>query len=224
MSKKINILLILILWTIGSYATHSDTLIPEVLYRKDFIHNIDSLREEYGANKTFLPRLELQALIALSHYPKLKETHITFRQHKLKTTMAARPRVWSAIRKKGKRKYVISLDDFDAAVPFDSASFNAQIGIIGHELAHIAYYEKQKAWILMGLPFKYMNKKYRTTFEHDTDKRAIKHGLGWQLFAWKKHSEYFAKKTPNYYTYKKEVYLSSETVLQLTKNYFTHEE
>ena len=35
---------------------------------------------------------------------------------------------------------------------------------------------------MIGIGFNYINKKYRADFEKDTDRRAVDHGLGWQLY------------------------------------------
>ena len=59
--------------------------------------------------------------------------------------------------------------------------FNAQIGIIGHELGHTVSYLDLKFTDFLTLGINYIFKKYRASFEKDTDRRAIMHGLGWQL-------------------------------------------
>lgn len=197
-----------------------DSIQPTVFFKEDYHPIRDSLKKEWGKNKVFLDKLELQALIALSYYPELKDVKITFVRKNLNSSMAARPRILSTLRKRGKRKYLVLLDDYDAKVPFDSTTFNAQVGVIGHELGHIAYYESKSSWNLMGLPIKYLNKTFRSTFEKDTDKAAILHGLGWQLYAWKLHSEAQASKHPDYLAYKSRFYLSSKIIYQLTLDYF----
>jgi hypothetical protein len=184
----------------------------------------DSLNGLYSNNKTFIQKLELQALIALSYYPELKDVKIIFKQKKLNSTMAAKPTNISAFKRKGKRTYLIHLNDFPESVniPFDSASFNAQVGVIGHELAHITYYEKTSAWKILGLAFKYTSKKFRVNFEKDTDKRAVRCGIGWQLYSWKKFVEDYPHAPAEYKAYKKKTYLSSEEIKEYNIKYYNN--
>ncbi len=206
-----------------SFSQTTDT-IPTIFYKKDFIGKKDSLLKLYGSNKVFMDKLELQALVALSYYPELKNVTIKFKSNKLNSTMAARPTYGSVFKRKGKRKYVITLNDKQSVnVPFDSASFNAQVGVIGHELAHISYYEKEKAGKLRRLTFKYLNKKFRAKFEKDTDKRAVLHGLGWQLYAWKSFVEHYPYVPKEYLEYKAKTYLGSAQIKALTISYLNGE-
>lgn len=218
-SKAPFLLLIGIILTINSFSQENS--LPKEIKKTDFIHLQDSLKKEFGNNKTFLPKLELQALIALSQYPELKDVKIIFKRKKLKTTMAAKPTNISAFKRKGKRTYLIHLNDYpeDVKIPFDSATFNAQVGVIGHELAHIAYYENTSSWKIIGLAFKYINKNFRTDFEKDTDRRAIKHNLGWQLYAFKLHVRDYPHAPAEYRAYKAKIYLSAEEIKTLTISY-----
>jgi hypothetical protein len=205
-----------------SYYSFSQTnSLPFEIKKTDFSPLQDSLKNLYGNYKSFIPKLELQALIALSHYPELNHVKIIFKQKKLNSTMAAKPTNISALRRIGKRTYLVHLNDYPKSVniPFDSASFSAQVGVLGHELAHIAYYEKTSSWKLLGLAFKYLNKKFRIKFERDTDKRTINHNLGWQLYAFKLHVRNYPYAPEEYRDYLSRTYISAEEVEQLTLKY-----
>ena len=103
---------------------------------------IDTLRYQFSDNKLFYEKYELQTLIALSFYPELEDTKISFRRRELNSTMAARPKGIEVFRSKGKRHYIIYINDFPSVkIPPDSIAFNALVGILGHELAHILEYE-----------------------------------------------------------------------------------
>lgn len=211
--------LLLLVSILFNYRGFSQNLqLPKELNKTDFVHLQDSLKKEFGTNKTFLPKLELQALIALSQYPELKDVKIIFKHKKLNSTMAAKPTNISVLRKKGKRTYLIHLNDFPESVniPFDSASFSAQVGVIGHELAHITFYEKTSSWKLIGVAFKYINKSFRADFEKDTDRRTILHDLGWQLYAYKVFVNSYPHAPAEYIEYKKKTYLSAKQIKQLT--------
>lgn len=216
MMQKLFFTLFFSLLVFNGFSLNNDSIVPTIFHKEDYINKIDSLRELYGMNKTFISKIELQALVALSYYPELKDVKIVFRSKKLKTSMAARPTVMSAFKRKGKRKYFITLNDVNANIPFDPASFNAQVGVIGHELAHISYYEKQSKWTLIKLPFKYLNKKFRVKFERDTDMRTITHNLGWQLYGWKYYGENRKEVPAEYREYKNQFYMSSKEIYEQT--------
>ena len=174
---------------------------------------IDTLRSQFSNNKFLYEKYELQTLIALSFYPELKNTKISFRRRELKTTMAARPKGIEIFRGKETRRYIIYINDFPSAkVSPDSVSFNAQVGVIGHELAHIVDYEETSSLKILFVGLSYFNKKFRAKFERATDLRTINHGLLWQCydFALYVHN---SKNTPaEYITYKKQFYMSPEEI------------
>ncbi len=178
---------------------------------------IDTLRSQFSKNKLLYEKYELQTLIALSFYPELQKTKISFRRRELKTTMAARPKGIEIFRSKGKRHYIIYINDFPSVkVSPDSVSFNAQVGIIGHELAHIAEYAQISSLKIVYVGLSYFNKKFKAKFERATDLRTINHGLLWQCydFALYVHK---SKNTPaEYITYKKQFYMSPEEIKGLS--------
>ena len=123
---------------------------------------IDTLRSQFSNNKFLYEKYELQTLIALSFYPELKNTKISFRRRELKTTMAARPKGIEIFRGKGTRHYIIYINDFPSVkLSPDSVSFNAQVGIIGHELAHIVNYEQISSLKILYVGLSYFNKKFK---------------------------------------------------------------
>ena len=89
---------------------------------------------------------DLEIFTALSYYPELANTRITIKNAKIKTTLNARPTILSTfIRKRTKRKYVIRINNkkLDSIIQFEDISFNAKIGVLGHEFAHIYDYNKR---------------------------------------------------------------------------------
>ncbi len=151
---------------------------------------LNQLMAEFGQNKILPKGHELQALVALSHYPQLKEVPITFKFKKAKVAHTSQPKPSSLLRARKHRKYeiIISNELKESLHPTMLANmpYNAQIGVLGHELAHTAEYETMSNWELMGLAVKYLFKKFRIRFERATDQRTIDHGLGRQLLEWSK--------------------------------------
>ena len=176
---------------------------------------IDSLRSNFGMHKTLPEKYELEALVALSYFPELEQSTINFKIKKIRSTMAARPAGIQFLRGKGKRKYNVILNNSNPEVPLDSASFNAKIGIIGHEFAHIVDYENKSTLKLISNAFGYANSKFRAKFEKDTDRRTISHGLFWQCFDFSSFAFHYHKANPRYLEYKRKYYLSPEEIMKL---------
>jgi len=150
----------------------------------------DSLLKEFGQNKELPPGFELQALVALSHYPQLKNTQIRFSIKKAKIAHTSRPEIGSIFKIQQKRKYVITISNqIKPALEntrLENLSYNAQIGVLGHELAHIVDYSSRNFFQLIGFGLHYIKKKDIIKTENQTDLATIEHGLGYQLLQWSK--------------------------------------
>ncbi len=144
------------------------------------------MTKEFGQNKILPKGFEIATLVALSHYPELKEVKIRFVLKETFIPLVSRPNITSMFKRKKNWEYLVIISDHSnddmETILLKNLSFNAQVGIIGHELGHTAYYLDKKIGDMIGVGFNYINKKYRANFEKDTDKRAIDHGLGWQLY------------------------------------------
>lgn len=127
----------------------------------------------------------MACLLALAHYPELKEIKIEFRYQKIKTSLAARPNNAFIFKRKMKRKFIVFINNDslqENGILFDEVSLNAQIGVLGHELAHILYYKNKGSLAIIGNGICYGFKNFKRKFEQETDIRTIAHGLGWQLY------------------------------------------
>lgn len=200
-----------------SFAHFNELTIPKkIIHAEDCMLYQKDLIEAYQRNKDFLEQAMLPSLIALAYYPELKDTKIRFIYLDTKTTLAARPRFWSLFRGRDKRSYNVFIDKKvkeHEGVLFEDFPFNAQLGGIGHEYAHIIDYSRRSGFDIMWLGIKYLfSKKARSKLEHKVDKIAIERGLGWQAIAWEEHVMQNSKASKKYKTYKKSVYLSSEQI------------
>ncbi|PPL03816.1 hypothetical protein SAMN05444682_102424 [Parapedobacter indicus] len=147
---------------------------------------------DYKCNKEIPAVIEKQTLIALSHYPELKNTRIrfTFSRKLKRSVMAARPVVASLLRKREKRVYDVLINPvFKLEHSFETIRQipdSVMIGWIGHELGHIMDYEKRSTWGLLGFGVSYgVSKKYIRKAERIADRFAVEHGLGEHLVATK---------------------------------------
>src|SRR5690606_30567279 len=140
-SGKISIVrqaLILIVFSLF-FSNSTAQLVSKIYYKSNFEDKIDSLTKAYGQNK-FLPKgFEIATLVALSHYPELKEVNIRFILKETFIPLISRPKISSILKQKKNWEYVVIISDHSnedmETILLKNLSFNAQVGIIGHELA-----------------------------------------------------------------------------------------
>ena len=161
-------------------------LVPQKVVTPAFIdaHSKDSLL----LNKQIAPTFKQQISGALLFYPELKNIKIKVKVKKAISPLAARPTIWAIFQKPKNRQYlvIISNQTIERLEPIllKNLSFNAQIGVLGHEISHILEFNEKKSGFFIKLLFWQLSKKKMDVFENNTDKRAIEHGLGYQLLAW----------------------------------------
>ncbi len=147
------------------------------------------LKSTYGQNKTFIAEYEKQMLITLSYFPELKDVNIIFREKNRKTPLATRPTFLSMFRQAKKRTYVITISknstDYLNTIIIENLPYNAQIGVLSHELAHISdYLNKGFGKMLVTAKNQLFCPKAVDKMEFNTDLSSINHGLGYQLLEW----------------------------------------
>jgi len=149
--------------------------------------------ENFGHNKELPKGYELQALLALSHYPELMDVKVKFKTKKKGAPFVSRPTVWSTFfRRRHKRNYLILIRTTDhplfSPILLHNMPFNAQVGVFGHELAHTVDFSERGLFKMLNVTFGNFSQKYLDNFEFETDRRSIAHGLGFQLLAWSEHA------------------------------------
>ena len=160
-------------------------ILPQKVITPTFIdaHANDSLFTNKKMDSTFIKQIQG----ALLFFPELKNTHITFRVKKTLVPLAARPRIWAVFQKPKNRKYLITISAKTIGqlepILLKKLSFNAQIGVLGHEISHVADFNSRQGGYFIKLLFMQLSKKAMDIFENDTDKRTIIHGLGYQLLS-----------------------------------------
>ncbi len=190
--------------------------------KKEISKRVDEYILKYSYNKIIPKELEFQALVALSYYPELKNTVISFRYQDIKTTMETRPTVISSLIG-SEREYIIYVDNKRKdkfGILLDEVPFNAQIGLIGHELAHIKYYESKTNYEIIKIGVKYGNDEpFKIDFERMTDLMTIEQGLGFQLYDWAYYVLNSSTADESYKEYKKKFYLTPKEIKnQMNKN------
>jgi len=145
---------------------------------------ISELKNEFGTKKIIPCEIELECLTALSFYPELKNTDIEFRFGHLNFTMISKPKSRSILKERTQRQYVIIIQRSGLSnnVDWKELSFNAMVGWIGHELAHVLHYSHKSSGGIMFIGLKYAVPGYRRKMERFTDQLAIQHDLGYALY------------------------------------------
>jgi hypothetical protein len=186
---------------------------------------------KFTKNKYFIHCTDsLPILIALSFYPELSNTRVKFMRKKARSPLSTRQSVFNVFRKKSRRIYIITISTKTnkriAPILLDSLGFNAQIGVLGHELSHVSAFAKMSAWQYAKFLLSQIKKTSIDAAENQTDKRTIDHGLGYQLLDWSK--EVRAKLNilrwggSEIVSSKKERYMNPESIIDYMKN--THKE
>ena len=180
-----------------------------------YASKIDSLNNLYGQNKQLPEGYELPVLIALSHFPELKELDIRFREATIKTTLNARPLLTSLLlRKKTKRKYIVRINTTEQSgmITLNEVTFSALIGLFGHEFCHFIDYNQKNFFGVMKRAFAYTNDKSKEKFEKEIDMLTIERGLGLQLYSWAYFVQYQSDASEEYKTFKRKIYLEPQEI------------
>jgi len=111
----------------------------------DYIDSLSHYENKMGEKKhlnTSDKKLTLAFYVALSHYPELHDKRISLRLKPLVSTMQAQPSPNFIIKRKSKRSYRIYVNDNPelTGINYQDLSFNALVGWIGHEFAHLIDY------------------------------------------------------------------------------------
>ena len=152
-----------------------------------FATKFDSLYEEYGQLKVLPEGYELQALIALSMYPELKDVKITFEFVPIFAPLESNFDIPTLIRSGKNRTYRILLSNdsttFFKDALFTDMPFDAQVAMLTHELGHTVYYHQLNLFQIGRWCLNYVvSQKFQDKHESDTDRMVIHRGLGWQLY------------------------------------------
>lgn len=158
---------------------------PREYLEREQRENYDTLLAAYGKNKQLPEGFELQALLALRHYPELHDIKINFIVEDVSIPLSSRPHWSSMLRSAKNRTYQVIIDSerqgARETLLLKNQPFNAQVGIIGHELAHTVYYLDRSFFEIAGDALCQLT-ECRINFERATDRRLIDYGLGWQRF------------------------------------------
>ena len=101
-------------------------------------------------------------------------------------------------------------------------NYNAQVGVLGHELSHVCDFNSKNFGGILRIVFGNLSDAFLDRFEFYTDKICIDHGLGYQLLAWSenvrdslKMEKWIGTKKLKHPEQKRERYMKPETILKV---------
>lgn len=171
-------------------------IFPDTLANRSY--DMDSLMEIIGDNKGLPPGYEMAAAIAYSAYPELKDVKIDMILTDKGAPMESNFDLWTMfVPGKKNRQYKILLREGEASfdpIFMKNLPFDAQVGILAHELGHVVYYHERNLLKIGKWGLKYLNdSQFRATHERTTDLMPIYHGLGSQIYQY----AYFVRYDPS---------------------------
>lgn len=150
-------------------------------------YNLDSLKAIVGDTKGLPKGFEEAALIAYSAYPELKDVRIDMVLTESGVPMESNFDIKALFGSGKNRVYKILLSnasntDLDPIL-LRLLPFDAHVGILAHELGHVAYYHKLNTLQIAKWGINYLiNDDFRALHERTTDLMPIYHGLGSQIY------------------------------------------
>lgn len=178
--------------------------------------------ETYGYRKTIPEVIYFPVLEALSYYPELKNTPITFRFRKPQEhmIMSAQPVFKTMFRILDERAYYVNIS---RTIKLGSKSLKIEdlpkevlIGWLGHELGHLMDYKNRTVWGMIKFGINYsLSKNYVKGAERKADEYAVQHGLGDYIMKTKNYILNHAEIPASYKEKMKKLYLSPEEIMQM---------
>jgi len=197
----------------------------DTLANRDY--DLDSLIAILGEAKGLPKGFEIAAAIAYSAYPQLKDARIDMILTDYGPPMMADIDIWSLFGTRKNRLYQIKLNDagstFFDPILLRSLPFDAQVGILAHELGHVAYYHQLNLFQIGKWGFNYLQSdEFHATHERTTDLMPVYHGLASQIYQY----AYFVRNDPScqdFYKKGKEFmdkfYMTDKELLEVISRY-----
>ncbi|WP_400072369.1 hypothetical protein [Zobellia russellii] len=185
---------------------------------------------QLNAQHTVPDVIKNEARIALSHYPELEQTPITFKiVKKIKqSTMQAQPKFNSLFRGRKKRAYVILISEkikiSDTVFFTKDVPSAIMIGWLGHELGHVMDYRNRSTLNLIWFGLKYsFSGSYIKEAERAADTFAVAHGMHDYILKTKHFILDHAEIEEKYKERIRRYYLSPEEIMAIVKERETTE-
>lgn len=184
--------------------------------------NTNQEKITYQGNKIIPKNILDEAIIALAHYPELKNVEIEFKyKNNIKNSfMQAQPNARNLFKGKKERsyyvfmssKFLIENEEFSMAdVPSE-----VLIGWLGHELGHIMDYREKSAMELVVFGARYVtSENFIRKAERTADTYAVNNRMGNYIFATKDFILNHSHLSDSYKKRKIRLYLSPDEICTL---------
>lgn len=178
----------------------------------------------FGSNKRIPAIVEKNVLKALSFYPELRNTAISFIFKKnIKTSvMQAQPVFTSLLSQRKNRRYRINMSQnfrlIHSQMPITDIPDTVMIGWIGHELGHILDYESKSNAQIVSFGYHYLF--YPSFVKHAemvADSFAVERGMGNYIVATKRFILDNADLPQSYKDKIRRLYLSPDVIVEQVK-------
>lgn len=182
------------------------------------VHQYRYASMDTATNKDILPKFSKAIRIALEHFPELENISIRFVEKKrFHFTVASLIDRRSVFGPRNKRSYTIIINT-EVPMEFDHGLFSKlpqklQIGMLGHELAHVVDYQQRNIFQIIKILFFYLIPSRKQKFERSIDTIAITHHMGEYLHGFYTH---FTSKHPHKTKKFMESYLDDDQINELT--------
>jgi hypothetical protein len=176
---------------------------------------------QFGQNKQIPAVIEKNVLKALSFYPELKNTAISFIfKTKIKTSvMQAQPVFKTVLEKRKNRRYRINICEhfklINSQMPIEQIPDEVMIGWIGHELGHILDYEGRSNAEMVSFGYRYyFHPSFVKHAEMLADSFAVERGMGSYIIATKRFILNHAELPQSYKDKISRLYLSPDVIVE----------
>ena len=157
-------------------------------------YDLDSLKAIIGDNKGLPEGFEIAAAIAYSAFPQLRDVNIDMVLTNHGVPMESNFNIPTLFGPKKYRQYRILLNDnknSNNPILLRALPFDAQVGILAHELGHVAYYYELNLFQIGKWGLSYLiNDGYSAIHERTTDLMPVYHGLGSQIYQYAYYVRY----------------------------------
>ena len=178
----------------------------------------------YRHNKQIPSEIKQPVLNALSFYPELKNTVISFifKRNIRSSVMQAQPVFSTLLDKRKNRRYRINISQhfkFIACdMPITEIPEMVMVGWIAHELGHIMDYEHRTNAEIVSFGLRYLfSPVYVKEAERAADMYAVERGLGKYIIATKRFILDHAEIPQGYKDKIARLYLSPDVIVELVK-------
>jgi hypothetical protein len=180
MKHLVSAALMLFLLMNKSYATRID---------RDSLTKSNIQYPHYSLSRKRIP-VEFQEpiLSALSYFAELEKVKIRFRVKHAYSPLSTRPSWMNVLKRGDRRLYIVTISDSSvnklSPILFKRLPYDAQVGVIGHELSHVVDFKHKSFFGMMRVAVGNASSRYLDRFEYKTDGICIQHGLANNLLAW----------------------------------------